>query len=87
MLSPQIEWHCSECRSAVADPRKYCTDCDSMLTYTCNGSGKSGLYTHYYPHRGSCNYCTPELEEERQKEMEEKRATIQQQFRALGDGE
>ncbi|CAF1543075.1 unnamed protein product [Adineta ricciae] len=41
MFSPQIEWNCSECQSVVADRRKYCTDCYSMLTWTCIGSGKS----------------------------------------------
>ena len=87
MFSPQIKRSCSECRSAVVDRRKYCTDCHSLLTWTCIGSGKSGLYTHYYRHRDSCNYCTPELEEEREQEMEEKRVTIQRQFRALGDSE
>ncbi|CAF1550003.1 unnamed protein product [Rotaria sordida] len=85
MFSPQIEWSCSECQSAVADRRKYCTDCDSMLTWTCVGSGKSGLYTHYYRHRDSCNYCTPEFEEERQQELEEKRIAVQQQFQNLDD--
>ncbi|CAF0911634.1 unnamed protein product [Rotaria sordida] len=85
MFSPQIEWSCSECESTVVDRRKYCTDCRSMLTWTYIGSGKSGLYTHYYRHRDNCNYCTPELEEERQQEMEEKRITVQQQFQVLDD--
>ncbi|CAF4318377.1 unnamed protein product, partial [Rotaria sordida] len=50
-----------------------------MLSWTCIGSGKSGLYTNYYRHRDSCNYCAPELEEEKQQIMKEKK----QQFRAL----
>ncbi|CAF4633632.1 unnamed protein product, partial [Rotaria sp. Silwood2] len=56
-----------------------------MLTWTCIGSEKSGLYTHYYRHRDTCNYCTPELEEERQQKMEEKQVVIQQHFQALDD--
>jgi hypothetical protein len=40
------------------------------------------LYTHFYRHRESCVYCTPELEEEKQEKMEEKK----QEFRALDDG-
>ncbi|CAF1158057.1 unnamed protein product [Rotaria sordida] len=85
MLSPQIEWNCSQCQSSIADRRKYCIDCHSMLSWTCVGSGKSGLYTNYYRHRDSCDYCTPELEDERQQEMEQKRVSIQQQFQALDD--
>ena len=50
-----------------------------MLTWTCTASGRSGRYTHYYRHRDNCSYCTPELEEEKQHEMEEK----QQQLQAL----
>jgi uncharacterized protein (DUF983 family) len=56
-----------------------------MLTWTCTGSGKTGLYTHYYRHHDKCNYCTAELEEERQKQMEEKQVTIQQRFQTLDD--
>jgi hypothetical protein len=52
-----------------------------MLSWTCIGSGRSGLYTNYYRHRDSCTYCTPELEEEKQQKMKEK----QQRFRALDD--
>ncbi|CAF3688236.1 unnamed protein product [Rotaria sp. Silwood1] len=85
MFSPQIEWHCTQCGSDPTDRRKYCTDCDSMLTWTCTDSGKTGLYTHYYRHRDKCNYCTPELEEERQKQMEEKQVAIQQRFQTLDD--
>ncbi|CAF1337255.1 unnamed protein product [Rotaria sordida] len=48
-----------------------------MLTWTCAGSGRSGLYTHYYHHRDNCNYCTPELEEEKQQKMEEKQQELQ----------
>ncbi|CAF0740997.1 unnamed protein product [Rotaria sordida] len=50
-----------------------------MLSWTCIGSGKSGLYTNYYRHRDSCNYCAPALEEEKQQIMKEKK----QHFRAL----
>ncbi|CAF4548624.1 unnamed protein product, partial [Rotaria sp. Silwood2] len=85
MFSPQIEWHCAQCESDPTDRRKYCNDCDSMLTWTCTGSGKSGLYTNYYRHRDNCNYCTPELEEERQEQMEENQVAIQQRFQTLDD--
>ena len=81
MSSSQIEWDCSRCGSTPTDRRKYCTNCHSMLTWTCTGSGKSGLYANYCRHRDSCVYCTPELEEEKQQEMKEK----QQQFQALDD--
>ncbi|CAF4522245.1 unnamed protein product [Rotaria sp. Silwood2] len=74
MSFSQIEWDCSRCGSTVTDRRKYCTDCHSKLTWTCNGSGKSGLYTNYYRHCDRCSYCTPQLEEEKQ-----------QQFQALND--
>ncbi|CAF4114655.1 unnamed protein product [Rotaria sp. Silwood2] len=74
MSFSQIEWDCSRCGSTVTDRRKYCTDCHSMLTWTCTGSGKSGLYTNYYRHCDRCSYCTPQLEEEKQ-----------QQFQALND--
>jgi hypothetical protein len=49
------------------------------------GSGKSGLYNHYYRHRDTCYYCTPELEEERQQKMEEKQAPPRKHFQALDD--
>ncbi|CAF4234485.1 unnamed protein product [Rotaria sp. Silwood2] len=85
MFSPQIEWDCSQCQSGPTDRRKYCTNCHSMLSWTCTGAGKSGLHTHYYRHRDSCSYCTPELEEERQQKIEEKEVALQQHFQALND--
>ncbi|CAF0908432.1 unnamed protein product [Rotaria sordida] len=87
MFSSQIEWHCTQCESGPTDRRKYCADCDSMLTWTCTGSQKSGLYTNYYRHRDNCDYCTPELEEERQKNMEEKKVAIQEHFQILDDNQ
>jgi hypothetical protein len=72
MFSPQIEWSCSQCRSILSDRRKYCTNCHSMLSWACTGSGRSVLYTHYYRHRDSCNYCAPKREEEKQRKIEEK---------------
>ncbi|CAF4193621.1 unnamed protein product, partial [Rotaria sordida] len=87
MFSPQIEWHCAECESVPTDRRKYCPDCNSMLTWTCTGSGKSGLYTHYYRHRDNCNYCTPEFEEERRQKLEEKEVNIQQHFQVSDDNQ
>ena len=51
-----------------------------MLSWSCIGSGKSGLYTNYYRHRDSCIYCG--TEEEKQERIQEK----QEQFRALDDG-
>lgn len=56
-----------------------------MLTRTCVGSGKSGLYSHYCRHRDICYYCTPELEEQRQQKMEEKQASTRTHFQALDD--
>jgi len=58
-----------------------------MLTWTCIGSGKSGLYTNYYRHHDSCDYCTPELEEERQQKIEEKQTYIRKHFQPLNGGE
>ena len=87
MFSSQLEWSCSQCQSDVVDRRKYCADCDSMLTWTCIGSGKSGLYTNYYRHRDGCYYCTPQLEEERQEKIEEKQTSTRQRFQALNDSE
>ncbi|CAF3852707.1 unnamed protein product, partial [Rotaria sp. Silwood1] len=79
MSSSQVKWDCSQCGYAPSDRRKYCSECHSMLTWTCTASGRSGRYTHYYRHCDNCSYCTPELEEEKQHEMEEK----QQQLQAL----
>ncbi|CAF1294613.1 unnamed protein product [Rotaria sordida] len=81
MSSSQVKWDCSQCGCAPNDCRKYCTECHSMLTWTCTGSGKSGWHSNYYRHRNNYSYCTPELEEEKQQEMEEK----QQQLQALDD--
>ena len=47
MFSPQIDWNCAECGSVPTDRQKHCTDCDSILTGTCTGSGRSGWYTNY----------------------------------------
>jgi hypothetical protein len=52
-----------------------------MLAFICIRFEKSGLYTHYYRHRYNCNYCTLEIEEDRQRKMEEK----QQQFQGSDD--
>ncbi|CAF3155201.1 unnamed protein product [Rotaria sp. Silwood2] len=73
MFSSHIEWNCSQCQFVTTNGRKYCTDCHSMLTWTCTGSGKSGSYNNYHRHLDNCSYCTPELEEEKQQKMEEKR--------------
>ncbi|CAF4129194.1 unnamed protein product [Rotaria sordida] len=81
MSSSQVKWDCSQCGYAPSDHRKYCTECHSILTWTCTGSGKSCRYTNYYRHHDNSSYCTPELEEGKQHEMEEK----QQQLRALDD--
>ncbi|CAF1553370.1 unnamed protein product [Rotaria sp. Silwood1] len=87
MFSSQVEWHCTQCESDPTDRRKYCADCDSMLTWTCIGSRKSGLYTNYYRHRDNCDYCTPELEEERQNDMEKKTVAIQEHFQSLDENQ
>ena len=44
-------------------------------------SGKSDWYSSYYRHRNNCSYCSPELDEEKQPEMEEK----QRQLQAIDD--
>ena len=82
MSSLQVKWDCSQCGSTPNDRRKYCNECHSMLTWTCNGSGKSGWYSNYYRHRNNCSYCTPELEEEKQQQMDDK----QYQLNALDNG-
>ncbi|CAF4402163.1 unnamed protein product [Rotaria sp. Silwood2] len=41
MSSSQAKWDCSQCGCAPNDRRKYCTECHSMLTWTCTSSGKS----------------------------------------------
>lgn len=83
MFSSQIEWYCAQCQCIPTDRRKYCTEYHSMLTWSCTGSGKSGLHTNYYRHHDSCNFCTPELEEDRRKEMDDKQAAVQQHLQAL----
>ncbi|CAF4668223.1 unnamed protein product [Rotaria sp. Silwood1] len=85
MSSPHIEWSCSECRSVITDQRKYCAVCHSMLRWTCNGSGRSGLYTNYYRHRGSCSSCIVEMDEDQQQEIRDKQLSIQQEFHTLDD--
>mgnify|MGYP006897132234 CR=1 FL=1 len=67
MLSPsQVEWNCPECEVIINGCHKYGTNCQTMLMWTCVASEKSGLYSNYYRHRQRCNYCAPELEEERE---------------------
>jgi len=78
MFSQQVNWGCSQCQSATVARRKYCTDCHSMLIWTCIGSGKSGLYANFFRHRDSCIYCKSELEEDKPQKVEEKYAAIQQ---------
>jgi len=86
MTSAPVEWSCPQCRSGTADQRKYCTDCHSMLHWTFNGSGRSGSYKNYCRHRGNCNYCIVNFEEEKQQEFEEKNNAIKQGFEALNNG-
>ncbi|CAF3355046.1 unnamed protein product [Rotaria sp. Silwood2] len=76
MFSLQVKWGCSQCRSTITDRRKYCIDCHSMLTWTCIGSGRSGLYTHFFRHRDNCIHCASEMEDKPQ-EVEEKHRDIQ----------
>ena len=57
-----------------------------MLVWTCVSSGKSGLYSNYHRHLTRCDYCTPELEEERQQLKEEKQISKIQELQTLYDG-
>ncbi len=84
--SSQIEWNCPQCQVFVSDRRKYCDKCQSMLVWTCTGSKRSGLYTHYYRHYDRCDYCSLELEEERQQLKEEKRISSFQELQILYEG-
>ncbi|CAF2014402.1 unnamed protein product [Rotaria magnacalcarata] len=77
MSSPLVEWHCPRCQSTIADRRKHCTTCHSMLRWTCIGSGRSGIYTHFFRHRDNCIHCTSEMEDKPQ-QVEEKQIAIQQ---------
>ncbi|CAF3663992.1 unnamed protein product [Rotaria sordida] len=84
-MSSRIEWSCSECRSVITDQRKYCAACHSMLRWTCHGSGRSGIYTNYYRHRGRCSSCIVEMDEDQQQEIRDKQLSIQQEFHTLDD--
>ncbi|CAF0883242.1 unnamed protein product [Rotaria sordida] len=85
--SSQIKWDCPECQITMEDRRKYCDSCKSMLVWTCVSSGKSGMYSNYHRHLTRCDYCTPELEEERQQLKEEKQISKVQELRILYDGQ
>ena len=84
--SSEIEWNCPECQTAITDRRKYCNSCQSMLVGTCVPSGKSGLYNNYHRHRNRCNYCTPELEEERKQLKMENRISRFQEIAISDNG-
>ena len=84
--SSQIKWHCPECQITMEDRRKYCDSCKSMVVWTCVSSGKSGLCSNYHQYLTRCDYCTPELEEERQKLKEEKQISKVQELQTLYDG-
>ena len=75
MFSPQIKWSCSQCRSTVTDRRKYCTNCHSMLTWTCIGWERFGLYIHLFRYHDKYVHCTSEIEDKSEK-IEGKRLTI-----------
>lgn len=81
MSSEVVEWSCSRCQSIITDRRKYCSTCHSMLKWTCIGSGRSGLYTHFFRHRDNCIHCMSEMDDKPQK-VEEKEIAIEQ-FRNL----
>ncbi|CAF3563236.1 unnamed protein product [Rotaria sordida] len=85
--SSQIKWDCPECQITMEDRRKYCDSCKSMLVWTCVSSGKSGMYSNYHRYLTRCDYCTPELEEERQQLKEEKQISKVQELRILYDGQ
>ncbi|CAF2959897.1 unnamed protein product [Rotaria sp. Silwood2] len=57
MSSSQAKWDCSQCGCAPNDRRKYCTECHSMLTWTCTSSGKSEQRKAYYHAKSSTNYA------------------------------
>lgn len=81
--SSQIEWSCPECQVIVMDRRKFCDNCHSMLVWTCLSSEKSGLYAHYSRHRDRCDYCSPELKEERERLKKEKQISNFQELETL----
>jgi hypothetical protein len=84
MSSLQVEWSCSQCQSTFTNRRKFCTDCNSMLTWTCIGSERSGLYKNFFRHRDNCIHCTSEIED-RSQEVEEKHCAIQK-LKILNNG-
>ncbi len=85
MSSSQVEWSCSQCQSTNIDRRKYCINCHSMLTWTCNESGRSGSYKNFFRHCDKCIHCTSEIEDKPQG-VEEKHLAIEQ-LQILNTGE
>lgn len=84
--SSQIKWNCPECQITMEDRYRNCDNCKSMLVWTCVSSGKSGLYSNYHRHLRRRDYCTPELEQERQQLNEEKQISKVQDLQILYNG-
>ncbi len=85
--SSHITWDCPNCQGADSNCRKFCSNCGSMLVWTCPPSEKSGLYKNFSRHHQRCNYCSPEREEERREEKNEKQISKIQELQTLYVGE
>ncbi|CAF4583117.1 unnamed protein product [Rotaria sp. Silwood2] len=83
--SSQVEWNCPQCEVTINERLTYCNNCKTMLVWTCTPSQKSGLYKNYFRHRQRCNYCAPELEQQRQELKEERQNERMQEIQMLYD--
>ncbi len=84
--SSQIEWNRPQCEVTISERRTYCNSCRTMLVWMCTGSKRSGLYDNYFRHRQRCNYCTSDLEQERQELKEERQNERMQEIQMLYNG-
>jgi hypothetical protein len=82
-----IKWDCPECQDNDSGCHKFCSNCRSMLVWTCLPSEKSGLYSNLSRHCQRCNYCSPEREEERKQLKDDKQISKIDDLEILYAGE
>ncbi|CAF1368771.1 unnamed protein product [Rotaria sordida] len=81
--SSQVEWSCPQREVTINERHRYCTNCETMLAWTCPESEKSGLYSNYFRHRQRRNYCAPKLEQEKQQLKGDRQNERMQDFQML----
>jgi hypothetical protein len=84
MSSPSVEWSCSACNVALDTRQRTHTPCQTLTTWTCLLTQRSGTYDKFKRHAQHCEYCSPH---QRQRIQSEKAADKENRMVAVEEDE